>query len=153
MEQVIETYDFESEVESLIKNDKEKIKPIINDIIDEIRMRITWLVWIKDNFDVSNLLEFKDRYLKNTETIKGLSNLFINSIFNSEQIKLIWAYDVERYYSSIYWTPTDLSEESQLNLKIAEELYIINSLISDISFNELKYRCILKCKNKKQWKQ
>ena len=59
MEEVIKNYDFETEVKELIQEDKEKIKPIINDIIDDIRNRITWLVWIKGDFDVSNLLEFK----------------------------------------------------------------------------------------------
>ena len=130
-EELLEWVSIETELKSrnLINKDINRRVIAINDLLEEISIRITWLVEIDDNFDYTNLIEFKRDVLEKID-INNLK-LFEDKL-TFKQKEILENYRKERYLSVIYWSPLYETNQEKINLKIWEELYFIAEKIKNI---------------------
>jgi len=98
----------------------------------EMSTIITWLIWIDDYVENSDLLDFKrsifekwwlDKIIKLWDWIK---------LLNQKQNELVENYKNELYESAIYWTPINETDIERRNLEIWKELLDIVNLVNEI---------------------
>ncbi len=114
----------------LEKNEIQKIfwDKSINMLIEDMKNRITWLIWL-ENFEYENLINFKRKVLEKYDFKKWYE---FNKFLTEYQKQLLEKYKEELYESSIYGSPLEETEDERIKLKIGEELYFIEKNIEKI---------------------
>lgn len=123
MKEIIEHYN---------KINRKEQKLDLSDLIEDIKIYITWLIWSPNEIEYDWLLNFKREVLE-IDPIKYFSNINQSiDILNYNQKKLVIWYREELSLSAIYGTPLNETKKEKDLLIVWENLNIIVIKVNNI---------------------